>query len=135
VAYLDRFLLSSSFLDEAFLPSPSILPWTSSDHRPITLNLSPPDNLSPIPFIFNPLWISDANFFDTVSDAWNYWIQGSPNYIWEHRLKRFKATLKHWVKHTKEKEQEAKNRKIKELDDNILAMEEGPTTHSLILKE
>jgi hypothetical protein len=44
-------------------------------------------------------------------------------------------TLKNWVKNTKEKDQEEKSRKIKEIDDNRLAMEEGPTTNSLILKE
>ena len=39
------------------------------------------------------------------------------------------------MKSNKEKEQEAKNRKIKEMEENILVMEEGPTTNSLILKE
>jgi hypothetical protein len=39
------------------------------------------------------------------------------------------------VKSTKEKEQEAKNKKIKEMEENRLAMEEGIPTHSLILKE
>jgi hypothetical protein len=91
-ARLDRFLLSSSFLDESFSPSSLILPWTGSDHRPVTLTLSPPDNFGPIPFRFNPLWILDPRFFDIVSDAWNCWIQGSPNYIWEQKLKRVKSS-------------------------------------------
>jgi hypothetical protein len=137
-ARLDRFLLRSSFLDESFLPSSHILPWTGSDHMPITLNLPPPpppNNFGLIPFIFNPLWISDSSFFDTIIEAWNCWIPGSPNYIWEQKLKRVKMTLKHWVKSPKEKEQEEKNRKIKEMDENILAMEDRPTTHSLLLKE
>jgi hypothetical protein len=81
------------------------------------------------------MWILDPIFFYTVSNAWNCWIQGSPNYIWENKLKRVKTALKHWVKNTKEKDQEEKSRKIKEIDDNRLAMEEGPTTNSLILKE
>jgi exonuclease III len=53
-ARLDRFLLSSSFLDEAFLPSSCILPWTGSDHRPITLNLSPLIILAPSPSDLTP---------------------------------------------------------------------------------
>jgi len=68
-ARLDHFLLSSSFLEDAFLPYSRILPWIGSDHRPITLTLSPPNNRGPIPFHFNPLWISEPGFFDIVSDA------------------------------------------------------------------
>jgi exonuclease III len=124
-ARLDHFLLRSSFLDESLSPSSLILPWAGSDHRPITLTLSPPENFGPIPFRFNPLWLSDPNFFDIVTDAWSCWIQGSPNYIWEKKLKRVKSTLKHWVKITKEKDQEVKNKKIKEMEENRLEMEEG----------
>jgi len=67
---LDRFLLRSSFLEDAFLPCSHILPWTGSDHRPINLPLPPPpNNPGPIPFRFNPLWILVAYFFYIVSDA------------------------------------------------------------------
>jgi endonuclease/exonuclease/phosphatase family metal-dependent hydrolase len=69
--HLDHFLLSSSFLKYFFLPCSHILPWINSDHRPITPTLSPPNNPGPIPFHFNPLWISDLGFFEIVSDAWN----------------------------------------------------------------
>jgi hypothetical protein len=39
------------------------------------------------------------------------------------------------VKHKKEKEQEEKSIKIKEMEENRLVIEEGPTTHSLLFKE
>jgi hypothetical protein len=134
-ARLDHFLLSSSFLEEAYLPSSRILPWTGSDHRPITLTLSPPRNPGPIPYRFNPLWIPEPGFLDIVSDAWNCWIQGSPNYIWEQKLKRVKMALKSWVTRNKGKDQEAKESLMREMEENRRSLEERQITHELLLKE
>jgi hypothetical protein len=132
---LDRFLLSSSFLKEAYLPSSRILPWTGSDHRHITLTLSPPRNPGPIPCRFNPFWIPELGFLDIVSDACNCWIQGSPNYIWEQKLKRVKMALKIWVIGNKGKDQEAKESYMREMEESRRSLEERQITHELLLKE
>ena len=34
----------------------------------------------------------------TVSMAWDIPVVGSPNYVWERKLKNTKAALKDWVK-------------------------------------
>jgi hypothetical protein len=43
--------------------------------------------------------------------------------------------FKHWVKFNKEKDQEAKSKKIMEMEQNKMEMEKGLPTHSLLLKE
>ena len=35
---------------------------------------------------------------DIVSNAWYIPITGSPNYVWEHKLKATKTALKEWIK-------------------------------------
>jgi exonuclease III len=42
VVRLDRFLISGCLLEDQFLPSSCILPWSGFDHRPISLSLPPP---------------------------------------------------------------------------------------------
>jgi hypothetical protein len=99
-ARLDRFLISSSFLalpDKAFS---SNLPWAGSDHRPIMLTFESQKNWGPIPFRFNPLWMERSEFLHSISQIWNQWITGSPNYIWEQKLKLVKGLLKDWAKNS-----------------------------------
>jgi len=81
VVRLDQFLISSYFLA---LPNKSyslILPWEGSDHRPISLMFEPQKIWGPIPLRFNPLWMNRPEFLPSISQIWNQWIIGSPNYI------------------------------------------------------
>jgi len=63
VGILDRFLINRNILEESLIPSSRILPWSGLDHRPISLELTPPTPLGPIPFLFNPQWAEDPCFF------------------------------------------------------------------------
>jgi hypothetical protein len=65
-ARLDRFLLSGPLLSSSLIPSSSILPWDGFDHQPISLLLDNPQNLGPIPFCFNPLWLHDPSSLPTI---------------------------------------------------------------------
>ena len=56
-ARLDRFLVHSNFLSLGLLATSKILPHSTSDHKPILLDLSPDQNLGPIPFRFSSLWL------------------------------------------------------------------------------
>ena len=95
---LDRFLLQSSFLLENKIISSNIFPKFSSDHKPILLQFVDEEELGPIPFRFSPLWIDREIFLDTVSNEWRILVIGSPNYVWERKLKNTKAALKDWIK-------------------------------------
>lgn len=83
---------------ENLLISTKILPNLSSDHKPIQLLLAPEEDLGPIPFKFNPLWIEKAGFMDTIQTAWDIPINGSPSFVWEQKLKATKNALKEWLR-------------------------------------
>ena len=80
-ARLDRFLVSTSFLQKDLFPSSFIISSATSDHKPITLLLTPPTNLGPIPFRFNSLWLNSANTLEIIHAAWNSSYQGLPSFI------------------------------------------------------
>ena len=70
----------------------------TSNHKPILLQLEEEGNLGPIPFQFSSLWEENEGFMDVVSNAWHTPVVGSPNYVWEHKLKATKISLKEWIK-------------------------------------
>ena len=67
-ARLDRFLVHS-FLTLGLFTTSEILQACTSDHKPISLILSPRENLGPIPFRFSPLWVSMDGFYELVSKS------------------------------------------------------------------
>ena len=97
-ARLDRFLIHSDFLSSGLLATSKILPNSTSDHRPILLDLLADAPLGPIPFRFSPLWLLQDNFQQVVSNSWTLPVPGSPSFSWEQKLKRLKADLKSWAK-------------------------------------
>lgn len=133
-ARLDRFLVQSSFLSCGLTTSSKILPNCTSDHKPISLELSLDGNLGPIPFRFSPLWIQQDAFHEVVSDAWNRQILGSPFYVWEEKLRGLKRRLKEWAKTLK-----TPTAKRKESLENLAAhqstMEKSAISQNLIQRE
>eukprot|EP00253_Pinus_taeda_P016135 PITA_16135 len=91
-AHLDRFLVQSSIMLNKKIIKTKILPKLTSDHKPIQLLLDDEENLGPLPFHFNHLWIEREGFFNIVKEAWVKPISGSPSFVWE---KKLKATKNH----------------------------------------
>jgi endonuclease/exonuclease/phosphatase family metal-dependent hydrolase len=52
---LDHFFIGSALLTDPSALSSQILPWTCSNHKPISLAFLNENNLGPIPFRFNPM--------------------------------------------------------------------------------
>eukprot|EP00253_Pinus_taeda_P024961 PITA_24961 len=131
---LDRFLVQSSFLTSGLMASSKILPNCTSDHKPISLELSMDGFLGPIPFRFSPLWIQQEGFNEVVAEVWNRKIQGSPFFVWEEKLRALKRRLKEWAKALK-----TPIAKRKESIENLAAlqslMENSVITQSLLQKE
>ena len=50
--------------------------------------------------MFSPLWVDREGFMKTVTHSWSRPVTGSPNFVWEHKLKFTKLALKEWVKQT-----------------------------------
>ena len=97
-AHLDRFLVQISLMEGKILISSKYLPKLTSNHHPISLLLEEEEYLGPISFRFSPLWIERDGLWETVSQAWSQFVEGSPNFVFEHKLKHTKYALKSWVK-------------------------------------
>ena len=85
---LDRFLVQSSFLSLGLTTTSEILPHSTSDDKPISLELRKDQGQGPIPFRFNPSWIQDKDFLHKVSSVWTSKVNGSAFYVWEEKLRR-----------------------------------------------
>jgi ribonuclease HI/exonuclease III len=97
-ARLDRFLVQSSFLTLGLSTSSGILPNSTSDHKPIMLEIKKDLNQGPIPFRFNSSWLQDKDFRSIVAKVWTTKIRGSAFHVWEEKLKCLKTELKSWAK-------------------------------------
>jgi hypothetical protein len=95
---LDHFLIHINVFLLPFSISSQILPYVVSYHRPISYYFDSPINLGTIPFRFNPLWLHNNEVFSLVKQVWATYILGSPNYIWERKLRVVKLALKSWEK-------------------------------------
>jgi exonuclease III len=133
-ARLDRFLIHSSFLTLGLMATSKILPHYTSDHKPISLSLSPGLLLGPIPFRFCPNWIGQDGFLNLVSNSWNEPVFGSPFYVWEEKLRRLKFNLKAWAKRLCSPMDERK-RIQKALERHQSILEESPVTQDLLNRE
>ena len=134
VARLDRFLVHTSFLTLGLFPNSEILQACTSDHKPISLSLTPGENLGPIPFRFSPLWVSMDGFYDQVLETWQKNVSGSPFFIWEEKLRRLKETLKNWAKNLPSPIFERKKSQ-RALGNHQLLMETATITLELLIAE
>jgi len=83
VARMDCFLINSSIFEDSLIPSSLILPWSGSNHRHISLSIYDLENLGPISFFSNPLWLHNPSLMYIVPSTWNQWIDAPLIYIWE----------------------------------------------------
>ena len=74
-------------------------------------------------------------FWETVSQAWTQYVEGSPSFVWEHKLKKNKYTLKIWVKKPFKTPTSSRQEKVIELTDIQLGMEECEITKSQLALE
>jgi len=127
-------LVHSSFLTHGLLASSEILPASTSDHKPISLSLSPKENLGPIPFRFSPLWTSQKGFLELVAHSWKKNVSGSPLFIWEEKLRRLKEDLKCWAKALPSPSAERKKAQ-RELGNHQIEMDSETITPKVLAKE
>jgi hypothetical protein len=98
---LDIFLVQRSFLLLGLNAESKIIPFSASDHKPISLEITKDSPLSPIPFRFSPSWIHHEEFFELVTGVWKDLVSGSPFFVWEEKIRRLKRALKIWAKSLK----------------------------------
>ena len=127
--------MQSTLLDNNFIISSKILPKTSSDQHPISLLLKNEEDYGPIPFRFSPLWIERDRFLNTVKKAWSQFVDGSPSFVWEQKLKRTKFALKAWIKIPLFTPTSSKKVSVKELAKIQFNLENIDISHSILSKE
>ena len=67
--------------------------------------------------------------------AWSQYIQGSPNFLWQKKLKRTKLALKSWVKASLNTPTRSKQERVLELSEFQLEMEVGDITKAQLVLE
>ena len=97
-AQVDRFLFQSSLMDGNILISSKNFPKLTSDHHHISMLMEEEENLNTISLCFSPLWIEREGFCEIISQAWSQFVEGSPSFVWEQKLKCTKFALKNWIK-------------------------------------
>ena len=121
-ARLDRFLASSSIMmDNRFS---KVLPKLTSDHKPILLRIKEEEDLGPLPFRFNPLWVEREGFLETVQTAWEKDVLGSPSYVWEQKINNTKKALKEWIKKVASSPTSYRKEATKQLEELQFGLEE-----------
>ena len=93
------------------------------------------EDYGPIPFWFSPLWYERDGFMDTINNVWSQYIDGSPSYVWEQKLKRTKYALKAWIKKTLINPSSSRIESVKELAEIQYSLEKFDISHSLLKME
>ena len=88
------------------------------------------EDLGTITFHFSPLWIERDGFLDSVSQVWSQYVDESPSFIWEQKLKITKYALKNWVKTPLNTPTISKKERVFKLTTIQLGMEESEITKS-----
>jgi len=122
---LDRFLITDNSVHLGGDIATAILPYSGSDHWPISLQWQRPDNSIKRPFRFEEYWLQHHAFKDFVKSKWStfYPPEGSKMYQFQQKLKYLKAQIKKWNQETFGnvfKEQQNMNKEMEELQQQII---------------
>jgi hypothetical protein len=134
-ARLDHFLISNNFSLSPLDISSQIFPSTISDHKPITLSFRTPKNFGPLSFRFNQLWLENPNIPMLVAQVWTTSISGSPNFVWQSKLKAVKISLKEWVKKSYISPHQEKQERLEQLSQIQQKIESDLVTEALMNQE
>jgi len=95
---LDRFLLSDNAIHLGDDFAASILPFSVSDHWPISLQWSRPGNNIRRNFRFEAFWLTHPKFHKLINTEWNsfYPPPGSKMFQFQQKLKHLKGKIKYW---------------------------------------
>ena len=105
------------------------------DHKLICFFFPPLENLGPLPFRFNHLWLESKGVRDIISKAWLCFIPGSPDFIWEQNLKRVKSSLNSWATHHYQEPSHKKIEIVKKMEALQENMEKDEITREHLLRE
>ena len=67
---LDIFLIAEDLIGNDLIYKSEVDSGGLSDHKPITLSISTPEEKPPTPFRFNPNWLDDEEYKKLVKENW-----------------------------------------------------------------
>lgn len=102
---LDRIMIQDNIAALYNSIKSKIIHTTTSDHKLVVIAMGKMENQGPLPFRYNSVWDSSTEINELVKEAWALRISGSPQYIWETKLKNLRSKLKEWAR-AKKKEKE-----------------------------
>ena len=70
-----------------------------------------------------------------MTEVWNQYVIGSPNFLWEKKLKKIKYALKSWIKKPIPNPTSCRKESVKVLVDIQFSMEDSDISNSLLLSE
>jgi hypothetical protein len=70
-----------------------------------------------------------------IEEAWSPWIQGSPVFIWEQKLKATKKAIQEWVKVKTTQERKDIQDLTEQMEEIRAKMEVDPVSPSLLMEE
>eukprot|EP00253_Pinus_taeda_P012529 PITA_12529 len=99
---LDRFLISDNAVHLGGDIAAAILPYSGSDHWPISLQWQRPGNATRRPFRFEGFWLTHPAFKDFIRSTWNTFLllEGSKMFQFQQKLKHLKSQIKRWNQET-----------------------------------
>lgn len=95
---LDIILFHESIAAAYTLVKSKIVHNSASDHKSMVLTLGKLENQGPLPFKYNSIWDNKEEFGKQIKDNWKKSVIGSPQYVWETKLKNLRLHLKTWAR-------------------------------------
>jgi len=95
---LDRTLRQENIVTVHSSIKSKILHTTASDHKPVTIVMGKMENQGPLPFRYSSIWDSNTEISELFKEAREPRVTGSPQYIWETKLKIARTKLKEWAR-------------------------------------
>ncbi|XP_059073249.1 uncharacterized protein LOC131874050 [Cryptomeria japonica] len=94
---MDRFFVLGSLINFPFTLEASILPFSRSDHFPISLDIQREASPKRCPFKFENIWLKDDHILELLKEWWNgAMVLGSENFKVVNKLKIIKKSLIQW---------------------------------------
>lgn len=95
---MDRIIIHEIIAAAYTLVKSKIVHNSALDHKPVVLTLGKLENKGPLPFRYNPVWDSKEYFGKQIKDSLQKSVTGSPQYVWETKLKNLRMHLKNWAR-------------------------------------
>ncbi len=74
----------------------------ASDHKLVAIVMGKIKNQGPLPFRYSSIWDINTEI-NEIKESWEPRVSGSPQYIWETKLKNARIKLKEWEEKMKKK--------------------------------